>query len=592
MQFVRKLIANLAKFIINYTPNTWVESIKKHPKLVAAYSNNLHKSGLMYQLQTIEEQKASYLAYMKHQNAQMSAQIKSSGNKVCESMLLVCVEQCNSNELFVTLESIKAQRLPFSNVIFWCKNADEKHLNNFLPKHCNFEFIVTSDLVGDARLNKEKTKASFIVYSGDKLDSYLTLALTTHINLDAHLAYFDTDKLNATQIREYPDFKPDWNPDLQLTAGYINSGIWIVKLASFAKTCGPLSKFNVVKYLASCYLENIYSTIQHIPLVMLSRPTNIISLDKAKALLEPMYNDVASIIDTNNALPTLSLRWHLECEPLVSIIIPTRNAMELVRACIDSILKKTNYTNYEILLVDNNSDDSESIRYFHKLNEHPKITLLSYDKQFNYSAINNFAAKRAKGEVLALVNNDIEVINPDWLLNMVSHVMRDDIGCVGAKLLYSDNRIQHAGVVMGYGGGAGHGHKYFPGDHYGYMNRLIATQNYSAVTAACLLITQKDFWAVEGLNEESLAIAFNDVDLCLKVQQLGRRNLYCAEAILYHHESVSRGHEDTPEKVLRFKSELDYLKATWSEVIKADPAYNPNLTLKRENFAIKSIREA
>ncbi|XQF90872.1 hypothetical protein ACOBV8_05845 [Pseudoalteromonas espejiana] len=308
--------------------------------MVAAYSNNLHKSGLMYQLQTIEEQKASYLAYMKLQNAQMAVHIKSSGNTACESMLLVCVEQFNSNELFITLESIKALHLPFSDVIFWCKNTDEKHLNNFLPKHCDFEFVVTSDLSGDARLNKEKTKASFVVYSGDQLDSYLTLALTTHINLDAHLAYFDTDKLNAEKLREYPDFKPDWNPDLQLTAGYINSGIWIVKLANFAKVCGPLSKFNVVTYLASCYLENIYSTIQHIPLVMISRPTNIISLDKAKALLEPMYNNVASIIDPNNALPTLSLRWHLEYEPLVSIIIPTRNAMGLVRSCIDSILKK------------------------------------------------------------------------------------------------------------------------------------------------------------------------------------------------------------------------------------------------------------
>lgn len=566
-----------------------MESIKKHPKLVAAYSNNLHKSGLMYQLQTIEEQKASYLAYMKHQNAQMAVQIKSSRNTVCESTLLVCVEQFSSNELFITLESIKGLHQPFSDVIFWCKSEDEKNLKDFLLLHLNIKYIVTTSIIQDPNIDALNTKSCFIIYSGDRLDSYLTYALSAYINSSTQLAYFDTDKLNVAQIREYPDFKPDWNPDLQLTAGYISSGVWIVKLANFAKICGPLSKFNVIKYLASCYLLNIYSEIQHIPLVMLSRPTNIISLDKAKALLEPMYNDVASIIDTNKALPTLFLRWHLDYEPLVSIIIPTRNAMELVRACIDSILKKTTYTNYEILLVDNNSDDSESIRYFHKLNEHPKITLLSYGKEFNYSAINNYAAKKAKGEVLALVNNDIEVINPDWLLNMVSHVMRDDIGCVGAKLLYSDNRIQHAGVVMGYGGGAGHGHKYFPGDHSGYMNRLIATQNYSAVTAACLLITQKDFWAVGGLNEEHLAIAFNDVDLCLKVQQLGRRNLYCAEAILYHHESVSRGHEDTPEKVLRFKSELKYLQATWDKVIKADPAYNPNLTLKRENFAIKNV---
>ncbi|MCK8097397.1 glycosyltransferase family 2 protein [Pseudoalteromonas sp. 1CM17D] len=586
MQYIRKSIANLAKFIINYTPNTWVESIKKHPKLVAVYSNNLHKSGLMYQLQTIEEQKASYLAYMKHQNAQMSAQIKSSGNMVCESMLLVCVEQFNSNELFITLASIKAQHLPFSNVIFWCKNTDEKNLNHFLPKHCDFEFVVTSDLVGDARLNKEKTKASFVVYSGDKLDSYLTFALTTHINLDTHLAYFDTDKLSNEREREYPDFKPDWNPDLQLTAGYINSGLWVKTLADFAYGCGTLSAFNVARYMVFCYLNNLPLTIQHIPLVMLSRSSNLVSFANAKAFLEPLYNKVAEI-DNSNDLPTLSLRWHLDYKPLVSIIIPTCNAKELVRACIDSILNKSTYTNYEILLVDNNSDDSESLRYFNQLSEHPKITLLTYNKPFNYSAINNFAAKQANGEVLALVNNDIEVISPDWLLNMVSHVMREDIGCVGAKLLYSDKRIQHAGVVMGYGGGAGHGHKYFPGDHHGYMNRLIATQNYSAVTAACLLIKQNDFWAVEGLNEESLAIAFNDVDLCLKVQQLGRRNLYCAEAVLYHHESVSRGYEDTPEKVQRFENELNYLKSTWQDTILSDPAYNPNLTLRRENFSIK-----
>lgn len=319
---------------------------------------------------------------------------------------------------------------------------------------------------------------------------------------------------------------------------------------------------------------------------MLSRSSNLVSFANAKAFLEPLYNKVAEI-DNSNDLPTLSLRWHLDYKPLVSIIIPTCNAKELVRACIDSILNKSTYTNYEILLVDNNSDDSESLRYFNQLSEHPKITLLTYNKPFNYSAINNFAAKQANGEVLALVNNDIEVISPDWLLNMVSHVMREDIGCVGAKLLYSDKRIQHAGVVMGYGGGAGHGHKYFPGDHHGYMNRLIATQNYSAVTAACLLIKQNDFWAVEGLNEESLAIAFNDVDLCLKVQQLGRRNLYCAEAVLYHHESVSRGYEDTPEKVQRFENELNYLKSTWQDTILSDPAYNPNLTLRRENFSIK-----
>ena len=190
-----------------------------------------------------------------------------------------------------------------------------------------------------------------------------------------------------------------------------------------------------------------------------------------------------------------------------------------------------------------------------------------------------------------LINNDIEVISPEWLTYMVGHVMRDDIGCVGAKLLYSDGRIQHAGVVLGYGGGAGHAHKYFPRYHPGYLKRLAATQNYSAVTAACLLVKRSHFGAVGGLDEENLAVAFNDVDFCLRVRELGVRNLYCAEAELYHHESVSRGLDISPEKAARFNRELEYLQTKWSHVIKHDPAYNPNLTLKRENFALKTKEE-
>jgi GT2 family glycosyltransferase len=172
---------------------------------------------------------------------------------------------------------------------------------------------------------------------------------------------------------------------------------------------------------------------------------------------------------------------------------------------------------------------------------------------------------------------------------MVAHVQRADIGCVGAKLLYPDDKIQHAGVVLGYGGGAGHAHKYFPRFHPGYLNRLVATHNFSAVTAACLLVKKCDYDAVNGLNERDLTVAFNDVDFCLKVLKLGRRNLYCAEAELYHHESVSRGYEDTKEKQQRFQSELNYLQTQWRVYITLDPAYNPNLTLRRENFSIKEV---
>jgi GT2 family glycosyltransferase len=212
--------------------------------------------------------------------------------------------------------------------------------------------------------------------------------------------------------------------------------------------------------------------------------------------------------------------------------------------------------------------------------------VLKYPHPFNYSAINNYAVDACQGEIIGLINNDIEVIEPEWLEYMVGHVLRDDIGCVGAKLLYPDDRIQHAGVVMGYGGGAGHAHKYFPAHHEGYLRRLSGTNNYSAVTAACLLVSKHDYLAVGGLDAEKLEVAFNDIDFCLKILELGRRNLYCSEAVLYHYESVSRGVDDTHEKRARFVRELLFLQERWSDFIALDPAYNPNLTLRRENFSI------
>ena len=275
----------------------------------------------------------------------------------------------------------------------------------------------------------------------------------------------------------------------------------------------------------------------------------------------------------------------------MSLIIPTKNAWQLVKACIDSIQQKTLYSRYEILLIDNGSDEPESLQYFESLKEQRNVRVLRYPGPFNYSAINNFGVRKAHGEIVGLINNDIEVIEPSWLRYMVGHAVREDIGCVGAKLLYSDERVQHAGVVLGYGGGAGHAHKYFPKAHSGYLHRLAASSNYSAVTAACLLVKRSHFEAVRGLNEVDLAVAFNDVDLCLKVAALGVRNVYCAEAELFHHESVSRGSDLTPEKAARFHKELQYLQSTWRHIIERDPCYSENLTLRRENFAIKEQSE-
>ena len=591
MQVVRQLLVKLTKSVMRVTPKAWVLWVKNHPKIVAAYSRNLHKSGLLYQLQTLEELTRSYAAYQQYQQHQITelvAKPESHWDSVTPCNVLICVPYFDAEALKTTLTSITEQHTAFANVLVWCDIQDTVALMAVLSQQldCDFNLITALSDVPDDMAHEP----CFMLFSGDVVAPFLCTLLPKLTTPATHIAYVDTDVCDAGGNRSFPDFKPDWNPDLQLTAGYVSSGVWVDKLSRVVAHVGQscrLTPFSISQFLCLCYVNGNEERIEHIPLVLVSRPENVAPFNLAAPLLADAYRPFADIIASN--LPTLTLRWGMPSSPLVSIIIPTRNGMELVKACIESILHKTTYSNYEILLINNGSDDIDCIHYFAELDKHPKIRLINYEKAFNYSAINNFAAKHANGEVLALVNNDIEVISPNWLQDMVSHVLRDDIGCVGAKLLFSDDRIQHAGVVMGYGGGAGHAHKYFPADHCGYMNRLVASHNYSAVTAACLLITTNDFWAVGGLNEHDLAIAFNDVDLCLKVLGLGRRNLYCAEAILYHHESVSRGHEDTPEKVLRFKRELSYLQTHWQHVICADPAYNPNLTLRRENFGIKDF---
>ena len=308
----------------------------------------------------------------------------------------------------------------------------------------------------------------------------------------------------------------------------------------------------------------------------------------AQKALQEFFNNLGSQVKVEiGELPTTyRIRYPLpENPPLVSIITPTRDGVDLLKLCIESIYRKTVYPNFELIVVDNQSSDSEAIRYMQKLEETGKARVLSFDRPFNYSAINNFAARHAKGEILCLLNNDVEVISAEWLNEMVSHAIRPEIGAVGAKLLYPDNTIQHAGVILGIGGVAGHSHKYFPAYSFGYFNRLKVVQNLSAVTGACLVVRKGIYLEVGGL-EEDLQIAFNDIDFCLKVREAGYRNLWTPYSALYHHESKSRGHENTPEKQARFRREVEFCLDKWDRKLKNDPFYNPNLTLEHENFCL------
>ena len=290
----------------------------------------------------------------------------------------------------------------------------------------------------------------------------------------------------------------------------------------------------------------------------------------------------------NDAIPsTYDIRYVLDGQPLVSIVIPTKDHADVLKRCIDSIREKTTWPSWEIVLVENNSTEAETFRYYETLKADSRVRLVTYQGGFNYSAINNFGVRHAQGQYYLLLNNDIEVITPDWIERMLMFAQRPDVGAVGAMLYYPDDTVQHAGVILGIGGVAGHAHKYFKRGEPGFMYRLRVAQNLSAVTAACMLVRREVWEAVGGLDEQ-LAVAFNDVDFCLRVRQAGYLVVWTPHAELYHYESRSRGKENTLEKQQRFAGEIAFFHQRWDAVLDAgDPYYNPNLTLKRENFSLR-----
>jgi O-antigen biosynthesis protein len=276
----------------------------------------------------------------------------------------------------------------------------------------------------------------------------------------------------------------------------------------------------------------------------------------------------------------------LTVEPSVTLIVPTRNGLSLLRVCLESVLTLTRYRNYEILVVDNGSDDPATLRYMHDLAaREPRVRIHRDDSPFNYSALNNRAAALTNSDVLVLLNNDIEAISPEWLHEMVCWAIQPGIGAVGARLWYSNRTLQHGGVIFGIGGIASHAHKHSAQREAGYHGRAQILQNFSAVTAACLCVNRENYMQVGGLDEQ-LAVAFNDLDFCLKLHAAGFRNIWTPHAELFHHESVSRGKDSSPAKKARLDAESQKFKSKWQKLISRDPAYNPNLTIYSEDFGL------
>ncbi|WP_167402272.1 glycosyltransferase family 2 protein [Aeromonas rivipollensis] len=420
---------------------------------------------------------------------------------------------------------------------------------------------------------------------------------------DAHILYSDEDKLNAKGERFEPHFKSDWNPDLFFSQNYV-SHLGVYRRSLLQQIGGfrlGVEGSQDQDLLLRCLPHVTATQIVHIPRVLyhwrtIEGSTALASGEKSytteagiKALRDYFAGQQPGVRVEAGLVPnTYRVRYPIpEPAPLVSLLIPTRDRRALTETAVRSILERSTYTRFEILILDNGSIEQETLDFFAQIQrEDSRVKVLRYDHPFNYSAINNFGARHAKGSIVGLVNNDVEVINPEWLTEMVSHCLRPEIGCVGAKLYYSNDTLQHGGVILGIGGVANHSHKNFARNHPGYFARLICIQNYSAVTAACLLIRKEIFDAVDGLDEEHLKVAFNDVDFCLKVREAGYRNLWTPHAELYHYESISRGAEDSPEKIARFISEVNFMQSKWGKHLERDPFYSQNLTKDREDFSI------
>lgn len=397
-------------------------------------------------------------------------------------------------------------------------------------------------------------------------------------------------------------FKPDFSIDTLRGHNYI------CHLTSFSKELQEKVGYFSEDYNGSQDYDMILrlteqaQKIVHIPKVMYFwrrhsgsvasdvsvKPYCMVSAKKALADHLEREGLKGEVVDSS-ILSTYKINYEIEGTPLISIIIANKDHIDDLDKCLKSIFEKTTYPNYEIIIVENNSEVKETFSYYERMErEHDCVHVVKWDGIFNYSAINNFGVKHSKGDYILLLNNDMEVITENWLEEMLMFVQRKDVGIAGAKLYYPDNTIQHAGIIVGIGGSAGHAHKGFPRSDGGYIHRLTIAQDLSGVTGACLM-TKRSVWdEVGGLDEENFVVAFNDVDFCLRVREAGYLVVFTPYAELYHYESKSRGYEDTPEKQKRFDRERTRLRKRWAKILEeGDPYYNPNFTLDREDFSLR-----
>jgi len=417
----------------------------------------------------------------------------------------------------------------------------------------------------------------------------------------ADLIYSDEDKINEKGERYQPHFKSDWNPDLLYSCNTISHlGVYrtaiVKKIRGFREGYEGSQDYD----LALRFIEQIPEDhIRHVPRVLYHwraiRGSVALASGEKNYAHEAARKAIGSHLERKGVKAAVTEghnSFHRviypvpDPAPLVSLIIATRDRLELLSQTVHGLLNETDYERIEIIIVDNRSEKSATLNYLREVQKDPRVRVIEYADPFNFSAINNLGFRESSGELIGLINNDIKVISPGWLKEMVSHAVRPGIGAVGAKLLYPDDTVQHGGVILGINGVAAHAHRFITKDSPGYINRAMVIQNLSAVTGACMVLPREVFEKVGGMDEVNLTVAFNDVDFCIRILEKGYRIVWTPYAELYHLESASRGRDDTPENAPRFKKEVEYMLHIWKDKLACDPYYNPNLTMIREDFSL------
>jgi GT2 family glycosyltransferase len=429
------------------------------------------------------------------------------------------------------------------------------------------------------------TTVEFSRFFVDAID----LALATKL-YSADVVYFDSDQLDFTGKRTEPNFKPMWDREQYLSNQYVGPVCVFSKqyIHDALEVLVDGRQVDPIQSLLLCSFDTLsQKTVLRIPEIHYHVPQSLVTRESVAAETITNYLPWYAIrqLKKHGAVFTPVLP---AVEVSVSIIIPTKDQSELLAQCIESIFTKTTYLNYELIIIDNGSSEKDALDYLKSIDAKDNVSVIRAPGPFNYSALNNQAAAQSRADVLVLLNNDTEVITPSWIEELLCYALQADVGCVGAKLYYSDDTIQHAGVVVGVNGVGGHGQRLIPRQESGYNGRLSCPQNYSVVTAACLAVRRELFHEIGGFNDQSLKIAFNDVDFCLKSIESGYRNIWTPHAELYHHESVSRGTDTDKAQATRLAQEAAYIMQRWGAMLQDDSAYNPNLSLQSTEFELST----